>query len=411
MHVGLKETLFESSSPFRHMCELDQIITNSATISSHPILFIYSDGGPDHRLTYISVQLSLICLFLKLDLDFLCACRTAPYHSWKNPVERVMSVLNLGLQSVGLARAELPENLEKEVAKCNTLSELRKIATRNNDFVAAVQDSLSPVKVLLSNIFSRLCLHEEGILMFNSATSSEISEFWSTLLIIDSTLKEETRYTKKNFHEYAGAIEFISHCCRSTHYSFDILKCGIASCRLCKPVRLPEDVFGKLHHLPHPMPGEDGHYIPFSEVFGKETSEEHRPSLNQRKTKKNTMSFYASVQHARNAALMVQCEECNMWRIIFSKRKLSKDQRSMLQLVLDSFSYTCGSRLSELNLSAQFADVEVKDHICYEPIERLYYSAKYDPICIYCGQDQPFTCDNLYPQCPDCIDKAPIRKK
>ena len=44
-------------------------------------LFIYSDGGPDHRLTYVSVQLSLIALFLNLDLDLLVAARTAPSHS------------------------------------------------------------------------------------------------------------------------------------------------------------------------------------------------------------------------------------------------------------------------------------------------------------------------------------------
>ena len=65
-------------------------------------MFLYTEGGPDHRLTYLSVQLSLISLFLKLDLDLLCACRTAPFHSWRNPVERTMSILNLGFQSIGL---------------------------------------------------------------------------------------------------------------------------------------------------------------------------------------------------------------------------------------------------------------------------------------------------------------------
>ena len=52
---------------------------------------MYSDGGSDQRLTYmyVSVQVSLISLFLKQDLDFLCAARTAPAHSWNNPVEQV----------------------------------------------------------------------------------------------------------------------------------------------------------------------------------------------------------------------------------------------------------------------------------------------------------------------------------
>ena len=39
------------------------------------------------ELTYLSVKLSLIVLFLKLELDYLCAARTAPYHSYRNPVE------------------------------------------------------------------------------------------------------------------------------------------------------------------------------------------------------------------------------------------------------------------------------------------------------------------------------------
>ena len=46
----------------------------------------------------------------ELDFEFLCAGWTAPYHSWRNPVESVMVIL------------------KKEVAKCNSLTQLRKIA-------------------------------------------------------------------------------------------------------------------------------------------------------------------------------------------------------------------------------------------------------------------------------------------
>ena len=60
----------------------------------------------DHCLTYLSVA-----LFIKLDLDVLIAGRTAPSHSRDNPIERVMSILNIGLQSVGVTRAEVGDNL------------------------------------------------------------------------------------------------------------------------------------------------------------------------------------------------------------------------------------------------------------------------------------------------------------
>ena len=93
--VGLKEAVFEPSSPPRHIAELYDIVT-SQDLQMKPIMFMYTNSGPDHRLTYLSVQLSFISLFLKFDLDFLCVYRTAPFHSWRNPAERIL--LNLGFQ-------------------------------------------------------------------------------------------------------------------------------------------------------------------------------------------------------------------------------------------------------------------------------------------------------------------------
>ena len=101
--VGLNEAIFEPSSPSQPIAELCEIVLPK-NLEVNPIMFIYKDVGPDHRLTYLKVQLSLISLFLKLDLDSLCVCRTAAYHSWHNPVERMMSILNLGFQSISLMR-------------------------------------------------------------------------------------------------------------------------------------------------------------------------------------------------------------------------------------------------------------------------------------------------------------------
>ena len=47
----------------------------SRYLQVHPSLLLYSDGGTDRRLTYLLVQMSLIALFLKLDLNFLCVAR------------------------------------------------------------------------------------------------------------------------------------------------------------------------------------------------------------------------------------------------------------------------------------------------------------------------------------------------
>lgn len=100
VYVSIKDSIFQPSSPKQHAAEIKKI----ASESIKPILCIYTDGGPDHRNTYLSVQLSLICLFQSLDLDMLVAARTAPQNSYRNPVERIRSVINIGLQAVGLMR-------------------------------------------------------------------------------------------------------------------------------------------------------------------------------------------------------------------------------------------------------------------------------------------------------------------
>ena len=107
---------------------------------------MYSDGGADHIITSLSVQVSLVALFVKLDLDFLCAARTAPSHSWRNPVECIMSTLNLGLQCIGLMRQEMDPTFEAEAKKCNSLAKLRDAARRVVDFKTT---SVAHVKSLL----------------------------------------------------------------------------------------------------------------------------------------------------------------------------------------------------------------------------------------------------------------------
>ena len=77
--------------------------------------------GPDHCTMYASTQLALIVLFLKINLDYLCAAWMAPHHSWQNHVER-MIFLKLGLQSIGLMMSEGSETAESALWNCNSLA-------------------------------------------------------------------------------------------------------------------------------------------------------------------------------------------------------------------------------------------------------------------------------------------------
>lgn len=155
--VGLKETAFQPSSPWRHATELAGILKSSFTQNGEikPNLVMYSDGGPDHRLTYVSVQMSLLCLFLIFDLDMICVARTPLQNSWKNPAERIMSVLNIGFQSVGLMR-EKTEHFEKQLDSANSLAVIRKLVEKYPSFEEEVLDSMEPVRILLSNVITRL---------------------------------------------------------------------------------------------------------------------------------------------------------------------------------------------------------------------------------------------------------------
>jgi hypothetical protein len=79
------------------------------------VLVIKADGGPDHNCAFAGVQLAYLCLALKLVLDQLTLLRIAPGQSYVNHVERVMSVLNLAIQGLALARAVSSDELEAKL--------------------------------------------------------------------------------------------------------------------------------------------------------------------------------------------------------------------------------------------------------------------------------------------------------
>ena len=411
VYVGLKEAVFEPSSPFRHVAEVYNILTD--TPETCPVMFLYTDGGPDHRLTYLSVQLALISIFLKFDLDYLCACCTAPFHSWRNPVERIMSILNLGFQSIGLMRTNIKdENMETIVSRCNSMKELRKAAEKQPEVAGAVLDSMSQVKIIVSDIVKCLSLKGRPFKVFPAASQHDIEDIWSSLHSIDESLNFEEKYQKASLPSHPSLKEFLHHCCQQRHYSFCVKKCGDINCKICKPPRLPREVFSKIHYIPDPIPSSNGHYKPFSEVYGMQTTECHRPSLAKHPKRMKSLPFVASVQHVRNVSLVIQCEECEMWRLLYSPRKLSSISRQELTKILDDFTFTCGASLHDLELPPTLSDVCVRDLQCYDQVEKLYYSMDYDPICIHCSAESKLEVKGgCYPQCTECSDKQFVSKR
>src|SRR6266540_2991701 len=143
----------------------------------------------------------------------------------------------------------------------------------------------------------------------------------------------------------------MEYCCMSRHYFFSIKKCDESACTICHPPRcLPED-FEQLHRLSDLVPGEDLHYKSFEELYGKQTTEDHRPSLKNAKIKikgkmkttkvKHTMPFCPSATRAKNVGVTVNCIECEKPRLLFSAKKLSEKDKMMLREFLDTIFYIC----------------------------------------------------------------------
>ena len=139
---------------------------------------LYTDGGPDHRNTFGSVQIALICLFLQGNFDFLASVRTAPYHSWMNPAERVISILNLDLQGVSLQRDSMDDILEDIFKGKNTLEEIWKIARENQILGLQLRNSTKSVQELLSERTKRLLLNEKNFKIYTPASLISIDEMF-----------------------------------------------------------------------------------------------------------------------------------------------------------------------------------------------------------------------------------------
>ena len=243
---------------------------------------------------------------------------------------------------------------ELAVTRCKNMSQPRKESEMNPSLKDGTLDSVAPVKVLMSTVFQRLQHKGKGIESFTSATEAEIEELCLILKSVDDSITANVKWVKAILPEYPKVQAFIENCSRLRHYSFCVKKCSKSDCKICKKPRLPGNVFEEINFLPDPVPNDNGHYKSFSDVYGTKTSEEHRPSIQKKPAKQKTLPFSASVQHARNTNIMIQCEECEKWCLLYSKVKLTTVEQHQLNTALSDFTYTCSANLVDLHLSGRW---------------------------------------------------------
>ena len=125
----------------------------------------------------ISVKKSLIGLFLYHDLDEALVCRPAAGLLYRNPVERVHAIANLGLQSVGIMRQKVSTDMEERNRNCNSNEELRKAIERHEELKPALENSLSVPVDLLNSVFRKLSLKDKRFQTFSPCTDEELTNY------------------------------------------------------------------------------------------------------------------------------------------------------------------------------------------------------------------------------------------
>lgn len=78
----------------------------------------------------------------------------------------------------------------------------------------------------------------------------------------------------------------------------------------------------------------------------------------------------------------VKSVRCGVYYTLNENYELHYEKKKLSTLLQD-YTYTCGATLSELELPDSLSSVCVCDLQCYLP-EKLYFSMKYEPICINC---------------------------
>lgn len=281
----INDSAFQTASPFRHNATIAKLLSEQDEVPA--VLIKFTDGGTDQRNTLESVRCATICLFKELNFDMIILGRCAPGHSYINPAERIMSILNIGLQNVALAREASTDENETHFKKCNSMNGLRDQVNKYPELKQAWLESVEPLQSLIRNRFLRLSLKDEAFTAIDPLNDLDIDIFKRHLRELFPDLDIE-KLVKAQTSKCLAYTTWVEKHCRLRHYTYQIRKCQDITC--CSPTRLPYD---DLKWLPDPVLADDGeHYLPYSQVkiLG-QTDETARPTLKQPKVqpqKKNS---------------------------------------------------------------------------------------------------------------------------
>ena len=283
--------------------------------------FAITDGGGDWRTDYLSVQKSPIRLLLHHDMDEVLVCRSATGLSYRNVVEKVHAIANLGLQSVGIMRQKMSADMEEHIRNCNSNEELRKATERHEELKPALENS----------VFSK------RFQTFSPCTDEELKNYHLPNDRFDENISELKN--KEHLKVFPKLNEFLRTHTTSCTYYFHVFKCSTDDCPFHFPVRGKENIENFGDPIPHYDDEGNEHYHQ-----GEDPEEKFIPSKLENPSKRgHGIPFSPSAQTALNVGRIVTCTECHKPRLLYSRTKLKDGELRSFKRVLNDFQFVCGS--------------------------------------------------------------------
>ena len=127
---------------------------------------------------------------------------------------------------------------------------------------------------------------------------------------------------------------------------FQIRKCSDDECLTCLPVRLPAEVFDKIHILPAPiLDTSKEYYRKFTSVYGSTPTAKDKPSIRLSLEASTEDKENKSVLVAQKVQTVVKCCICHKPRCVYSNTKLTRCMNEDISKVIENEEYACGGSL------------------------------------------------------------------
>lgn len=209
---------------------------------------------------------------------------------------------------------------------------------------------------MLEERFSQLSLKGIPFRSLKSPTGPESTRLNELLEQISPGLSKikswDNKKISKDHPEVFALIE--KHSSKNRRYYTNPIKCDPddpEKCSFCGPLVAPRTPFDEIKKVrmpdPTPDPTRDGKFSHWEELKfqGMTTSERHRPSFAE------NVPVWASGKSMKKerARDIVICGACMKPRVIFSQRKLTKDEMRILNHAKDVTDYQCVSPLIGVN--------------------------------------------------------------